>query len=333
MSPVGRIALALAAAAAAWSPGLARAQAFSVLVVQASAEETLVSVGGSQGAATARVQVSVPAGFTLNLARPVGAVVGRGDLELESASDPGGEGSSTLGDIVVADPARYAADPRLQACAAGTHLAVWRVEPLDVPVFVDAATGPDAALGGYELKVCFDLPEGLAFSGLGLDLARTVVPPTAPGIYVWRAFITPMTATGAVDEGATFEVRGLVPWPSVLTLHSRRAKAKGRYVLYGKLLLARKPRRGATIRIVRFTQDSSGSATVTFTLGQAQAAETSRTGGFRIPEKVTRATVFYAFWLPFPREGCSSPSTAPGGCLTETTSPVISGRVVVKPRR
>src|SRR5207237_4522765 len=106
-----RIALALAAAAVLWLPGFARAQAFSVLVVQASAEETLISVGGSQGAATARVQVSVPAGFTLNLARPVGAVVGRGDLELESAADPAGEGSATMGDIAGTDAARYAAHP------------------------------------------------------------------------------------------------------------------------------------------------------------------------------------------------------------------------------
>src|SRR5207244_2061425 len=104
-----------------------------------------------------------------------------------------------------------------------------------------------------DLRVCFDLRPGLSFAELDLDLERTVVPPRSTGIYVWRAFVTPLTAGGAIDEGATYEARGLVPWPIVLSLHARRAKGKprGRYVLSGRLVLAGKPRAHATIRLVR----------------------------------------------------------------------------------
>jgi hypothetical protein len=308
----------------------AHAQSTSILFVQSTPEETAVAVsGGNPG--TARLQISIPAGFGLNVSRPVGATIGRASFELGSAASPGGEGSTTEGDIVVADPSRYAGNPRLAACASGTHAAVWRLEPLDVPIFVDAASGPDAALGGYELRACFDLPQGLSFGDLELDLVRTIVPPTLPGIYVWHALITPVTAAGAVDENGTWEVRALVPWPVVLTLHARHAKAKGRYVLYGRLMLAGKPRGGATIRLLRSTSDIEGSSSFTISFTTPKATETSRTGRYRLPVTVKRRTDFFALWFPFPRDGCSSPSTAPGGCQTESTSPAVSQQLVVRP--
>jgi hypothetical protein len=327
---VVRRALPLLLVAVLWWAAPAHAQSTSLLFIQSTPAETAIAVsGGSAG--TARVQISVPAGFGLNVSRPVGATVGRASFELASAASPGGEGSTTEGDIVVADPSRYAANARLAACASGTHAAVWRLEPLDVPIFVDAASGPDAALGGYELRACFDLPQGLSFQDFELDLQRTVVPPTLPGIYSWHALVTPVTAAGTVDENGTWEVRALVPWPSVLTLHARHAKTKGHYVLYGRLVLAGKARGGATIRILRTVSATAGSSSFTISFSTPKATETSRTGRFRLPVTVKRRTDFYALWFPFPREGCSSPSTAPGGCQTESTSPALSERLVVRP--
>ena len=313
-----------------WWAAPAHAQSTSLLYVQSTPAETAIDVSGGT-AGTARVQISVPAGFGLNVLRPVGANLGRASLELGSAASPGGEGSTTEGDIVVADPSRYAGNPRLAACASGTHAAVWRLEPLDVPIFVDAASGPDAALGGYELRACFDLPQGLTFQDLELDLLRTVVPPTLPGIYVWHALVTPLTAAGTVDENGAWEVRALVPWPSVLTLHARHAKAKRRYVLYGRLVLAGKPRGGATIRLLRATSATEDSSSLTISFSTPKATETNRTGRFRLAVTVKRRTDFFAIWFPFPHEGCSSPSTAPGGCQTESTSPAVSSRLVVRP--
>ena len=314
-----------------WWAAPAHGQANSILFVQSNPDETAIDVGAATPG-TAKVQISIPAGFGLNVSRPVGANVGRASFQLASAASPGGEGSTTEGDIIVADPSRYAGNPRLAACASGTHAAVWRLEPLDLPIFVDAASGPDAALGGYELRACFDLPQGLGFRDLELDLLGTVVQPTLPGIYVWHALITPMTATGAVDENGTWEVRALVPWPLLLTLHARHAKAKSRYVLYGRLVLAGKPRGGATIRLLQATSSSEGSTNFTISFGTPKAAETNRAGRFRLAVTVKRKTDFFALWFPFPRDGCSSPSTAPGGCQTESTSPALSRRLVVRPR-
>jgi hypothetical protein len=327
---VVRRALPLLLVAVLWPAAPAQAQSTSFLFVQSTPAETAIDVSGGSASA-ARVQISLPAGFGLNVSRPVGATVGRASLELASAASPGGEGSTTEGDIVVADPSRYAGNAPLAACASGTHATVWRLEPLDVPIFVDAASGPDAALGGYELRACFDLPQGLSFRELELDLLRTIVPPTLPGIYVWHALVTPATATGAVDENGAWEVRALVPWPVALTLHARHGKANGRYVLYGRLVLAGKPRGGATIRLLRAISGTEGSSSFTISFATPRAAETNRAGQFRLAVTVKRRTDFYALWFPFPREGCSSPSTAPGGCQTETTSPALSRRLVVRP--
>jgi hypothetical protein len=281
---VVRRALPLLFVVVLWTAAPAHAQS-SGLLVQSTPDETAIAVGGGT-AGIARVEISVPAGFTLNVARPVGALVGRASIDLASAAAPGGDGSTTDGDVVVADPSRYASNPKLEACASGTHAAVWRLEPLDVPVFVDAASGPDSALGGYVLRVCFDLPAGLSFRDLSLDLMRTVGVPTLPGIYVWHALITPTTATGTVDDGATWEVRALVPWPTVLSLHARRGKSKGRYLLYGRLTLAGTPRGGATIRILRLVPGSEGGGTISLSLSTPKATETNRAGRFAIAVRV-----------------------------------------------
>jgi hypothetical protein len=322
-----RRALVTLVVALAW-PAAAQAQNVSLFVVGTSASETDISLNVAD-AGTARVQISVPAGFTLNVARPVGAAVGRADLELASAAAPSGFGSSAEGDVVVADPASYAGDPRYQPCASGTHAAVWRLEPLDIPVFVDPASGPDAALGGYDLRICLGLRPGLALGSLDLDLQRTVIPPTSPGLYAWHAFVTPLTGAGAVDEGGTYEARCLVPWPSALSLHARHA-GKGRYLLYGRLVLAGEPRAHATIRLLRYSPSTAGNS-FTIALGEPRSTKTNGAGRFHLRVRVKRRTIFYVFWLAFPHEGCSSPTTAPGGCVSEATSPAVSPRLVLRP--
>jgi hypothetical protein len=328
---VVRRALPLLLLVGLWTAAPAHAQATSILFVVATPAETTIDVSGSDSAGTARVQISVPAGFGLDVGRPVGAVVGRAVLDLASAAAPDGEGSLLQGDVVVADPSSYAGNARLAACASGTHATVWRVEPLGIPIFVDGASGPDAALGGYELRACLDLPPGLSFRDLELDLLRAVVPPTLPGMYVWHALLTPLTAAGAVDEGATWEVRALLPWPAVLSLHARAGKAKGRYLLSGRLVLAGKPRGGATIRLLRLSPGNEGGSDITITLVRPRTAETDRSGRFRIAVRVQRPADFFALWFPFPRDRCSSPSTAPGGCRSESTSPALSRPVIVRP--
>jgi hypothetical protein len=211
-----------------WAPAPARAQSPSILFVQPTRSETSVTMSGAGSAGAARIELSIPAGFTLDLTRLPGTLLGRTTVDIDSAAAPEGEGSTAEGDVVVSDPARYAADARIQACAPGKHAAVWRLEPLDLPIFVDPASGPDAALGGYDLRLCPELAPGLIFGDLELDLKRSVGVPATPGIYLWRAFVTPLTQTGVADERATCEAHGIVPWPAVLTLRAHRTAQKDR---------------------------------------------------------------------------------------------------------
>ena len=323
------VASAVAAAAVA-PPAGAQILLGAGLLVQTSGAVTALSLNGASGTGTASLTIFVPTGFGLRLDRPPGAKIGRAALSLSSAADPSGLGADAEGPVVVADPARYVGDPRA-ACAPGTHLAVWRLEPLDVPVFVDRASGPDSALGGHELRICFDLREGLAFRGLSLELERTVVAPSLPGLYAWRAFLTPRTPSGAADAGGTYETRSVVAWPAVLTLRARRA-GPTRALLYGRLLLASRPRARATVRVVPFTS-TEGEGSLTVTIGRSLSARTDRAGRFRLRVRVRRTTEFVALWFAFPRDTCSSPSPAPAGCVGESTSPALSGRVVVRRRR
>lgn len=322
------LAVAVAAAALA-APAGAQFVLGGVLVVGTTPTITDVSLGSAAGAGTASATIFVPAGFGLSLDRPVGVEIGKADVSLASAADPDGDGAQTDGSVVVEDPARAAIDPRVTACAPGAHLAVWRLEPLDLPVVVDRTTGSEAALGDFRMRICPDLRPGLTFRSLDLQLTRTVVTPSRPGLYVWRALMTPRTPSGAADSGGTYELRSIVPWPAVLTLHARRT-GRGRALLYGRLLLAGRPRSGATIQMIRFTS-SSGGDSFTFTVGESLSARTDRAGRFRRPVRVRRRTSFVAIWFAPPRQACSSPSPAPGGCVAETTSPALSGRAVVRP--
>jgi hypothetical protein len=316
-----------------WAPGPAHAQAFSILLVQSARSETSVTVSGAGSAGTARIEISIPAGFTLDLTRPSGTVLGRSIVDLASAAAPEGEGSTAEGDVVVSDPARYAADARVQACAPGKHAAVWRLEPLDLPIFVDPASGPDAALGGYDLRLCPELAPGLLFEDVELDLKRSVGVPAMPGFYLWRAFVTPLTPAGAPDERATWEAHGIVPWPNVLTLRARRAAQKDRFVLSGRLLVAGKPRVHATVHVLGLPIGPV-LPTPASIRSLRRSVKTNRAGRYRTTIRVRQQVAFYAFWFAPPRLlRCSTPGTAPGGCVSETTSPASSRPAIVRPRR
>jgi len=315
-----------------WAPAPAHAQGISIVFVQPGRNETSVSVGGGGAAGTAWIDISIPAGFTLDLGRPPGTILGRSTVDLDSAAAPEGDGSTAEGDVVVSDPARYAADARAQRCAPGKHAAVWRLEPLDLPIFVDPASGPDAALGGYDLRLCLDLAPGLLFGDVVLDLKRSLGVPTTPGFYLWRVFVTPLTPTGAGDERATWEAHGIVPWPLVLTLRAHPAVQKNRSVLSGRLLLAGKPRAHAAVHIVGLPAGRVIPTTSSLRSLQ-RSVETDRSGRFRTTVRVRQRIAFFALWFPAPRRGCSSPGTAPGGCVTETTSPATSRPAIVRPHR
>jgi len=108
------------------------------------------------------------------------------------------------GPVTTDDPAKYTTN----ACSPGTNFAVWIMnlsaagQTLAIPIFVNKATGPGAALGAYNLKIClppWDVPQGTpgrSFEGAQLLDAKLTVnkiftAPTSAGLSKWEAIFTP----------------------------------------------------------------------------------------------------------------------------------------------
>lgn len=284
-----------------------------------------------------RVDIFVPHGYGVRGGEPVGSQIGSLYGEV---SDPSGLSDSVFldGDLVVDDPAMYAANPSAQACAPGTHKAVWRASlailghPFDLPIFVDEAASSSGA--AYVLRLCPTwapdalFPKGLAAGALSLYFANALSVPTDPGRYTWSAFVTPAPAGSLTPEpGRTFEVRAVVPHPHTLTLTARHDEKAKTVVLSGRLMAAGEPRAGVSVSFgayVNSSEDFSNFGPVT----------TDASGKFSIRRRIESTTQFSASvqqdsgFLP-----CTAPSTAPAGCLTETISAPSGGSAYVRVRR
>src|SRR5919199_3368442 len=201
----------------------------------------------SSTAAPAKVTIYAAPGYTADLTQAPGTKVG--DVFATVAS--GGASLDVRGDVVADNPANYAADPRAQACAPGTHAAVWVITitlggtSLRIPIYVDATTGAEAALGSYKLQVCFAspyVPESQGGAPLGARLTEADIDfpttpgvwhnPSARGIYTWRALVTPYTqGTATPNAAGTYELRSLASLPTRIALKGKFDKKRNRVVL------------------------------------------------------------------------------------------------------
>jgi len=224
--------------------------------------------------------------------------------------------------------------PGAHACAAGPYTAVWRLSTTvlglgyNLPIFVGHPAGNSAAI---ELRFC---PPPLTESD-GKPATTTPVPltaatfilspltaPTAAGDYLSHAFVTPPGTGGAPDAANTFELQFLQPQPHSLTLHGRYDAKTRQAVLTGRVTEIGKPQGGATVDVIRSNS-----------LGTPKRVHASANGTFTTRIHITATTAFAAD-VPDAVTGCSSGSTAPGGCLSQTVagSDLEVARVVV-PRK
>jgi hypothetical protein len=283
---------------------------------------------------SARVELSPAEGYRVDLTRPVGTDVGVLFAEL---LDLGGTSPiSASGAIVVDDPLKYVTDPTAQACAPGTHGAVWIValrvlgQELRLPVFLDSTVG--TAGPRYTLLFCpLWSPPTVSQNGIGaIQVAMLVdglmTPPTARGFHTWSAIVTPPAVGSTIpDPSRAAEVRATFPLPQRLTLSARydaktkSAQLKGAFTVLGK------PRAGVG---VRFVASALGSDDVSF-FGPVR---TDKSGGFSIRRSVERSTRFSAS-VPSQTRACAGTSTAPRGCLSETMTPPDSASTSVILRR
>lgn len=321
-------ALALPASAAAATPSF-EARNFATAPGAPSDVQLDLTVPTDQ-AAVAKSVIYVPAGYGLNTSAAPGTNVGTVDAVAEIG---GTTGNIPTGNIVADDPASYVTNPQAQACAPGTHAAVWvaHVGGFAIPIFVDQTSATDASLGAFKLQSCFTPPEasdGARLVEAILGFTKTVFTnPTTAGLYLWRTFVTPFApGTSTPNVTGTYELRSAVFIPATLTLkkasYNRKTKVA---VLSGKFTLLGHPLPGIPVFVLSLTPNGD--------VALAGRAKTNKQGVFTLRLHVRKTRFFGAIVLP----GASScdtspPSGAPAGCVNETDTEFFSNilKVVAK---
>jgi hypothetical protein len=269
----------------------------------------------------AKITIYVPGGYTLNATQTAGSTIGTTEGHV-LARDLGTDIVVPLsGDVVVDNPASHLTD----ACAPGTHAAVWILrlsvlgQTIALPVYVDPTAGAESALGSAKLQVCLgpaDVPQGTpGRSPNGAQLLDAtfavngvLTPPVGPTR--WIAFTTPYNAgTGTPNVAGTVETRSFVG-PGAVTLTTRvTSKKKKQVVVAGTV-----------------TQSGLGVAAKVSLLvnGKAKASATSNTAGRyskKVKGKARRSTFQAKVTVPardVTADGCATPTQPAVRCVSAT---------------
>ena len=291
----------------------------------------------------ARLAIYAPAGYGATLGQASGTSIGSVDAAAFSYDT-----QLTLplsGTVVVDDPAKHTAD----VCSPGTHAGVWILnlsvsgQTLQVPLYVDATTGAETALGAYRLVICLPPPDvplntpgRAAFGAQLLDAKFTVngifKTPATAGVLRWETIFTPYNpGKGTPNLAGTFEARSLVQLPVALTLGVSYNKKTTAYALKGKLTEGGTPVPSVGTTILR------GPAAVG--IPSAGSATTKADGSFAATGKVKKKKTTYFKVIAsvaerdFTAQGCANPlppTIAPAGCVSATLSPWAAASAVVK---
>jgi hypothetical protein len=325
-SVAGLAALALAV------PALGDTQELDVRAWQnglGTTAETEIDVYATQsGAATAKVTVYAPTGYNANLSAAVGTKLGTADSVFSEA----GATKEMTGDVLADDPTKYASDPTAQACAPGTHAAVWTLtlgsgaDAQTVHFFVDPATGSDTSFASYVLQACFlspDVPStsgGAAgsakFLGLLMDLPQVFANPAGTGSYTWRALVEPYVAgTSTPSAGGTVEVHSIVLLPQTLTFNVKQNRKRNTITLSGRLMGAGSARGGVNVRMLY-------APTLTARAKSYGVATTKANGTFSLTKAAPKKTIYLLVYVNFYVGNCSQASiTTTVSCVEESIAP------------
>jgi len=307
-----------------------------------------VAVAGTDDA-TAKATIYAPKGYGATLSAPSGTQIGTVDAKVISA-DLSGATLPVTGTIAVTDASAVvtvsgAQIPittlATQCTTTPTHAAYLLLnlsaggQSIQIPVFVDPATGGETAFASYKLQLCLGSPNtppgtpgratfGIKLIEATLSLTKVFTNPTSAGPYLWSAFLTPFVAgTATANTPATIEVRSAVLLPSKLTLKGKYNKKTKRAALAGTLTIGG-------------LADVSGIAPFLYSgskpskLKQAgRTSKTNKSGVFTASKKVAKTT-YFAVALAVnasddTSEVCQGTSLAPAGCVHGT----IGGFVVI----
>jgi hypothetical protein len=237
------------------------------------------------------------------------------------------------GPVTTDDPAKYTTN----ACSPGTNFAVWVMnlsaagQTLAIPIFVNKATGPGAALGAYNLKIClppWDVPAGTpgrAFQGAQLldatlTLDKIFTAPTSAGVATWEALFTPYTpGKGTPNAAGTFEARAFVPLPVSLGIHTTYKRKANTWGLAGKITAGGQPAPAGTV--VHISRGLAPSKLTSRSTTKVGAAGNWKTAGHLSPRKTTYFRISVSRpTSDYTSTGCANPQTAfaPAGCVSAT---------------
>ena len=341
-------ALVIAAGVAADASAKAQLLVTGPTATAASGMTVLEVKGAPADTAWAQLRTYVPSGYTINLGQPVGTRIG--SISARAQLLASGATAAATGVVLVADRNDTAVQQAATQCTRSpTHAGVWLVrltlpaQTLEVPLYVDATTGSEAAFGSAKLVLCLPQPyaRGLpAYAPLGtkIDDLRTTLSagvftnPLFAGNHVWRTVIVPWNSSGAgQNNGATVETQGLVGVPSSLSLKAKLTTTRARLTVENSVLLS-----GMLLEDLR----GVAGVTVSFfaTDRNAGTARTSATGSFaRRLLLGERKTFRVTASVPTREAPCVSPlpsSVAPAGCVSATRAGyrLRSDSIVVTPR-
>jgi hypothetical protein len=290
------------------------------------------------GAAPAKLTILVPVGYGVDTAPAAGAKVGDVAASI-SAAALGSSPTNVQGTVVADDPAKHATD----ACAPGTHAAVWVAtlsaggQSIAIPIYVDAAVGTQASTAAYVLQACLaspDVPDTSGGAPLGarllevdFDFAKTFTLPAGAKTHAWSALVTPfLQGQTTADAAATYLLRAAVPAPHVLRLATKYDKKTHTATISGRVTAAGAPRPGIRVHVLAGPKPSFASlkAYVTVT--------TDKTGAFSFKRKLTKTTYLWAYVNPYFTSSCATTADAPGGCANGSISGALgnTASIVVK---
>jgi hypothetical protein len=293
----------------------------------------------------ARIAIYAPSTYAATFNQAVGTNIG--SVEATAFSYDTQLTLPLSGTVNVDDP--NSATNIANACSPGTHAAVWILnlsvsgQAIQLPLYVDATTGAETALGAYRMIICLpppDVPQGTpgrsAFGAQVLDAKFTVngifKTPATAGAARWESLFTPYNpGQGSVNAVGTFEARALVPLPVNLALGVSYTKKTKAYTLKGKLTEGGTPDPSFAVSVLR-----GSTATA---LAKVASVTTKTDGSWSSSGKLKAKKVTYfkatatASERDFTAQGCVSPlpaTVAPAGCASATLPPWTATSAVVR---
>lgn len=334
------IAAAAAVAALVFAQGAFAANTGSIsvshspMVLAGSQSTTLHIVLPQADDPIAAINIFTPSGYTYTTTQAAGTKIGTVDATAFSHT-----ANLTLplsGDVLTGNPAQFA-QQSAQCAGTPTSAAVWILnlsvagQSIQVPVYINPATGAEQALGAEKITVClppWDIPESLGGAAQGaqvLDVRFTVngifKTPVGGGLLKWDTLFTPYTPkTGKPNLAGTFEARAFVPLPIILGLHKSYVFRTNTWQLNGKVTEGGAAVPNLVLRISRGTSPK--------TLTQVSSTKTDANGNWKTaghlkPKKTTYFQISASVTERDFANGCQQPATAvaPAGCVSAKLPP------------